>query len=536
MNPLLQKTADANNGGQDGGIFVLLNSLVYGRGKKRLGWQWAKQIDPEAEKYLDSLDFTQDGFKLVTTTDHQFTRGRAQIGEFNGWNLSRDAEQEQALQKLWVDGQSIWRSPLDKTAKSGPHKNSSVQINVPSAAAAKMSAAANRIPDEELGADGRENDFHITCKYGVKDDADLLSRVVNSQKPFNITLGKMHVFEASESSDGQAPVVVQAHSPELEPLHDAVDKAMGSREDDFPEYKPHITLAYVKQSIASKYEGLDWVEGVSFQVNAVTLSRGDGARTPVPFGQPKTGSHKTPPMSDTQYEPSGEYGQGQETNAYADIPERVKGEEDLPSLEALSPDLFKQAYADQSANLPLRGQKGIGGQDFPVLEEEEVFPKAAAGASTSLMDDEEELLTEAKTQFDSAGKSAPKLERVPLFSEEKSPDIVKESSDYPHIKTAQEPENSVASVFYIEVPSDVRDSFWREPPEGKLEFWAFKGRPSVLPNETIYFTFDKVPVGETTVYKVEPPGQSACGATGLYLDHWKLSWLPSAFKKYASIG
>src|SRR5208337_556518 len=54
--------------------------------------------------------------------------------------------------------------------------------------------------------------------------------------------------------------------------------------------------------------------------------------------------------------------------------------------------------------------------------------------------------------------------------------------------------------------------------------------------ETVYFTFDKVPVGETTVYKVEPPGQSACGETGKYGDHWKLLFLPSELKKYASCG
>ncbi len=111
----------------------------------------------------------------------------------------------------------------------------------------------------------------------------------------------------------------------------------------------------------------------------------------------------------------------------------------------------------------------------------------------------------------------------------------KVESVYPRVKTAQEIDEAISHVFYIEVPPDVRETFWREPPKDKREFWAFKGRPSVLPNETVYFTFDKVPVGETTVYKLEPPGQSVCGETGEYGDHWKLLWQPSLFKKYASL-
>lgn len=54
-------------------------------------------------------------------------------------------------------------------------------------------------------------------------------------------------------------------------------------------------------------------------------------------GVPVYASHKTPPLSDTRYENPE---MGQETNAYANIPERVKGVEELPSLEELAPQMF----------------------------------------------------------------------------------------------------------------------------------------------------------------------------------------------------
>ena len=54
----------------------------------------------------------------------------------------------------------------------------------------------------------------------------------------------------------------------------------------------------------------------------------------------KVGSHKTPPMSDTRYDsPDGYEGEG--SYAYSMIPEFTEGTEEMPSLQELSPDLFK---------------------------------------------------------------------------------------------------------------------------------------------------------------------------------------------------
>ena len=284
-------------------IFVLLNNYVYGRHKQRLGWQWAVGLSRQAMAYLDGIDWASGEFKLVKTTDSVFTKGRGRIKQYTGWNLPRTPEQEQKLQDLWANAPmakfacSPIQDELDaiegaKEANSGPHKNATAHINLSPDAAAKMYEAATQIPDEELGEDGREDEAHITIKYGIKADSALLSQVVADQKPFTVTLGKTHVFEVSESSDAQAPIVVEAHAPELEVLHDMVNKAMSTRKDDF-DYKPHVTLAYVKPEAAAKYDGLDWVEGVTFEVNDITLSQKGGGQVRVPFGKPlKSAAYK----------------------------------------------------------------------------------------------------------------------------------------------------------------------------------------------------------------------------------------------------
>ncbi len=98
---------------EDKEIFVLINNLVYGHNKKRLGWEWAVKLSPKAKAFLNSIDWNSDEYKLVKTTDHMFTRGRAKIQQFGGWNLARTPEQEQKLQELWAN------APQTKIAAAG---------------------------------------------------------------------------------------------------------------------------------------------------------------------------------------------------------------------------------------------------------------------------------------------------------------------------------------------------------------------------------------------------------------------------------
>jgi hypothetical protein len=96
--------------------------------------------------------------------------------------------------------------------------------------------------------------------------------------------------------------------------------------------------------------------------------------------------------------------------------------------------------------------------------------------------------------------------------------------------TAQQPAAPV--YFYIEVPRDAREHFWVEPPDGNLEFWAFTERPRCFYNQKIIFTFDKQPVAEAKVLKIEEPGNSICEETGKYEKHHKVFWSPKEFHKY----
>ena len=87
-------------------------------------------------------------------------------------------------------------------------------------------------------------------------------------------------------------------------------------------------------------------------------------------------------------------------------------------------------------------------------------------------------------------------------------------------------------LFQIEIPRESRERFWARPDDGKLEFWAFSERPRCFVNERVVFTFDRRPVAEARVYKIEEPGASKCDASGKYERYHKVFWDPRGFVRY----
>src|SRR5271157_812393 len=174
--------------------------------------------------------------------------------------------------------------PENKDAKV--HENASTQIDVPSGVAARIIEIGKKlIPDEALAGDGRVEHSHVTLKYGVSEDEQALQQALVGQQPFTVTLGKVLVFEPSESSGGGSPVVVEAHAPQLEPLKDAIGERMGKFKDTFA-YSPHVTVAYVKPDQAEQFAGSDAFAGITFQAAAVTLSsKDDNSQAKFPLGK-----------------------------------------------------------------------------------------------------------------------------------------------------------------------------------------------------------------------------------------------------------
>lgn len=101
--------------------------------------------------------------------------------------------------------------------------------------------------DEDDGGYGRENQVHATVSYGIDPSVtpDALRDVLLEQGvPVELRLGKVSKF--SKPEDGYDVIKIEVDSPHLHRLHEAIEKAVGTPGNTYPDYKPHMTVAYVK--------------------------------------------------------------------------------------------------------------------------------------------------------------------------------------------------------------------------------------------------------------------------------------------------
>jgi GGDEF domain-containing protein/2'-5' RNA ligase len=233
-------------------------------------------------KYLKGVDFSYGTGKELTDAE---TALKAHKSE-------REARGERIRGGLPGVAEVSQRNAIPVPAQGQPaqevdqprYKNASTQVNLAPEQASKVKNAGMMIPDHELAGNGREEQPHITVKYGVHDQAaETLRERLARTKPFQATLGKIKTFPPTENSGNAAVVHAEVHAPELEQLHKEVAKHVGNKADDF-EFRPHITLAYVKPEVAHKYEGRSDLVGTKVPIKSITVSQRDGRQVEIPLG------------------------------------------------------------------------------------------------------------------------------------------------------------------------------------------------------------------------------------------------------------
>jgi 2'-5' RNA ligase len=127
-------------------------------------------------------------------------------------------------------------------AAPAKHEFSSTQANLPESIAKQFRAASARIPDEKLASDGRENEPHVTVKYGLHgEDAEPVRQLLADEPPITVKFGKASLFE-NEDAD---VLKVDIESEDLHRINKKIADALPNT-DTHPEYKPHATIAYLK--------------------------------------------------------------------------------------------------------------------------------------------------------------------------------------------------------------------------------------------------------------------------------------------------
>lgn len=139
--------------------------------------------------------------------------------------------------------------------------------------------------------DGINIEPHITLKYGLHTtNAADVEPILKGEKPIEVTLGKTGVFKGADKkipgTDKPLPydvVTVEVDSPDLARLNKKIsDNAKVT--DTFNEYKPHVTIAYVKAGMGEKYANRTDFEGQKFTFDGVKFSPADkSGKTQIPL-------------------------------------------------------------------------------------------------------------------------------------------------------------------------------------------------------------------------------------------------------------
>lgn len=214
---------------------------------------------------------------------------------------------------------SIKAKPEPKKSRGPPAKvqsatkeRSSTQFTLSPKDAASIQKFAKSIPETDLyhgeqGTDsygtsgyGIEDESHVTALYGIThDDAKAIRERVKGNGPVKFTLGKITKF-----SNPDAPYDVLKIDVAGKDLH-AINATLKKEpyQSDYPDYHPHITIAYVKKGMADKYVGDDRFEGQEITAPVLTFSDRNRVKTKISLGQKPTISPKSetvPPKSGTK--------------------------------------------------------------------------------------------------------------------------------------------------------------------------------------------------------------------------------------------
>lgn len=154
----------------------------------------------------------------------------------------------------------------------------STQVQADADTAARVQTMQRVFAPEDLHEEGIETDPHVTVFYGLDGvSPQQVQAIAGRFQPFDVAFGRTSLFENEEFD----VVKVDAESPQLRELHAQLRKL--PNQNDREVYQPHLTLAYVKKGMGSKYL-IDPLNGRSMRVRYVVFSDEEGRKTVIPFG------------------------------------------------------------------------------------------------------------------------------------------------------------------------------------------------------------------------------------------------------------
>lgn len=208
--------------------------------------------EKEAQEVIDFLKGS--GYKLMTSED---------IDEWIG-NYSGESDRKWFYQQKTQKERDFSSTQFNLIDAKFPKKQGDPIY--------RIKQMTDSILDEDLTGDGREDNFHITVKYGLlTDDIEEVKGVVRGFGPVVVRLGETSIF----SNEEEEVVKISVEGEDIHRLN-ALLKGTLQNEETHPEYNPHITLAYVKPGRGKQYINESDVSGWEMTFTDLTFSSKSG--------------------------------------------------------------------------------------------------------------------------------------------------------------------------------------------------------------------------------------------------------------------
>lgn len=159
---------------------------------------------------------------------------------------------------------------------------SSVHVDVPNPLAVEIIEwGKKQITDDEIYVTqkdptfGREDEIHTTILYGIhSENPDEIREIVGNSGTITAKLGKVGVFTNPYRFD---VVMIEVISEDLRRLNKILDERI-KYTNKYGEYKPHVTIAYVKKGKGWRHFGQSKWKDREFSCQNLIFSSRDGSK------------------------------------------------------------------------------------------------------------------------------------------------------------------------------------------------------------------------------------------------------------------
>ncbi len=127
---------------------------------------------------------------------------------------------------------------------------------------------------------GLEDNPHVTLKFGLHPEVEdsQIEEIVNKFKGQNLSLDILGI-DSFQNKDFDVVKFSVNPTEQIKAINQELSKLPNS--DQYPDYKPHITVGYVKPGMAQKY--VDPNKKLNYKIKGVEYSKASGEKINYPI-------------------------------------------------------------------------------------------------------------------------------------------------------------------------------------------------------------------------------------------------------------